>query len=210
MINSTKGGLLLLACALSLSAANDPSNSYNLPLRFGVQVIGAFPRQTLKSAGLRTGLGIGLFAENEPYPGTNLQTWASFIRYPQANQPPRDLLADYTAPDPLTLSANSFTLGVDAHLHLPRPGLRQVFVLAGVLASRYEFQSSSVTVVADPDGQPTSQPVRRTESTPFKLGLSVGAGIDLRKDWSFILRYTHVGLPGSNLDTVETCLEYRF
>jgi hypothetical protein len=210
MINSIKGGLLLLASALSLSAAGDPPDPDSLPLRYGVQLVGALPRQTLKNAGLGTGLGIGLFAENEPYPGTTLRTWVDFIRYPQTNHPPQDLLADYTDPDPLTLSANSFTLGVDARLHLTKPGLQRVFVLAGLLASRYEFQSSSANVVADASGQPATQIVRRSESTPFKLGLSVGAGIDLRDDWSFTLRYTHVGLPGSNLDTVETGVAYRF
>jgi hypothetical protein len=220
MIYSAKFGIpVLLATALVLPAApvpdagpdlSEPAEPAEASLRYGASLVAAFPRQALQTAKLRTGLGIGLFAESDPAPGTTLQTWIQFVRFPQADNPPQGVLNDYLDPDSLTVAANTFSLGVDARLHLPRPGLERVFVMAGLLVSRFEFQSSRVEMVTDASGQVVAQTVRRTDSTPFKLGLSVGAGVDLHKNVTLTLRYSHVPLPGLTLATLETGLSYRF
>jgi hypothetical protein len=217
MVHSSKFGIpALLAVTLALPAAAMPDASQGpadpsvIPLRFGAELVASFPRQTLQTAKLRTGLGIGLFAESEPAAGTTLQTWVQFVRYPQSDNPPPGSLGDYLDPDSLTVAANTFTLGVDARLRVPRPGMQRVFVMAGLLATRFEFQSSRAQMAPDASGQVAVQTVRRTDSTPFKLGLSVGAGVNLHRDVTLTLRYSHVGLPGLNLDAVETWLAYRF
>jgi hypothetical protein len=205
-------GPALVASALAAQAAAvDPAGSFPLiTTRYGIQVLAATPRQALQTAGLRTGFGLGLFAESETAPGIFVQTRLDFIRYPQANRPDPTVLPDYVRPDALTLAGNSLALGIDVRLRLHHPRLERLFLLAGVSATRFEFQSSSVVVVPGPGGRPVDQNVRSAETTPIKLGLAVGAGVDLGKDWVFTLRYTHLALEGGNFATLEPSLSYRF
>jgi hypothetical protein len=205
------GPVLVVSGLTAQAAAVDPAGPFPLvTTRYGIQLLASTPRQALQNAGIKPGFGIGLFAESETAPGIVVQTRLDFIRYPQGNHPDPSVLPDYVRADALTLAGNSLALGVDVRLRLPYPRLEKLFVLAGVSAIRYEFQSSSITVVPGPGGRPVDQNVRSAETTPIKLGLAVGAGVDLGKDWAFTLRYTHLALEGGNFATLEPSLSYRF
>jgi hypothetical protein len=175
------------------------------PYRWGVELLAAMPRQDFKGIDSRTGLGLGVFAENQLGSGVTLQTRFEFIRFPQTNSPQAAGIASWTAPDPLTLSADSAALGVDLRKGLALPGLPGAFVLAGLHIARYEFETSAASDVATGSGL-----YRYKDKTPFQLGFELGIGTSFSPDWALALRYTTVTIQSNSFATVETSLSYRF
>ena len=200
------GTLAALACAglPALSAAPDS------PGRCGFTLLAGLPRQDFRDLTGRTGLGVGVFAESELGSGTILQTRVDYLQYPQTNQPQAGAIAAYTVPGPRTLAANSVALGVDLRHPLPLPGLERGFALAGVLAIRYEFDTSGLNTLTDQNGLPIGGIRRYKDKTPFRLGLAVGLGFELYRGMTLTERYTAVNINGATLATFETGLSFRF
>jgi opacity protein-like surface antigen len=199
---ATRIALAVLAGACSLAASEGEGPE---PFRYGVQVLAALPRQDLKALDSRTGLGAGLFAENDLGAGLVVQSRIDFFRFPQTSQPNVSSIGSRAADGALTLSANSLAVGVDVHKHLAIAGLESGFVLAGVTCARYEFQTSAAV---ETDSGTVIQ--RFKDKTPFKLGLAVGIGYDFNATWSLALRYTSVSTDNTTFATFETGLSYRF
>lgn len=204
-------GVCALACASAFAAPPaEPGEFQEGPTRYGIQVLVATPRQDFQAAGSRTGFGLGLFAEAELAPGTVAQTRFDFIRYPQSNRPDTRFLPPEVGTGGLSLASNAVALGVDLRHYLGRLGLQRAFILAGVMGMRYEFQTSDAVVVPGPQGQPVATAVRAKDATPFQLGLAVGLGCDIDRNWAVTLRYTSMSYEGSSLATLEGGLSYRF
>lgn len=175
------------------------------PYRYGIRFTAAMPQQDLKSIDNRTGLGLGLFAENDLGSGMVVQARVDYLRYPQANQPSAGSIADLTLPNPLTVSTDSVAVGVDVQKHLLLGGQQDLFLLVGIAGYRYEFQTSAVT-------QQGSAAVltRSKDKSEITAGVDVGIGYSFAPDWALTLRYTTVAISHANLATFETGLSYRF
>lgn len=175
------------------------------PFRFGVRLLVSWPRQDFKDIDGRTGLGAGVFAENDLGNGTVLLSRLDYLRYPQAGTPGAAGIADYTVPDPLTLSTDSVSVGVDLRQRLPWPGLEGCFLLAGVTAARFEFETSTAEEV---DGETVI--VRTKDKTPFRVGFAAGLGWSFGRNADVTLRYTAVNTGGATFATLETGFGWRF
>jgi hypothetical protein len=198
--------LIVLACGATplTAAAPDPAS----PVRYGIRILAASPRQDFRNLGSRSGFGGGLFAETDVGSGWIAQTRFDYLSYPQNNQPGAGAIATYTTANPITLSADSASLGVD--LRHPVPGLPRLCGLAGVTAIRYEFQSSSVTTQVNQNGIPIPGIIRYKDKTPVKLGLAVGISFELWQGLVLAERYTSADINGTTFGTLETSLSYRF
>jgi hypothetical protein len=181
------------------------------PLRFGAEILYSTPRKDFQSATTKAGVGLGLFAENDLGSGNAFQTRFDYVRYPQINSPGTGL-SDFTGPSPLTLSMSSASVAVDLRHHLPTAGLEPVFVQAGILFIRYEFQTSTA-----PDTGPDAQGVnpaptlpRAKDSTPFKMGFDLGLGYNLTPDWALTVRYTSMTSASTTFATLDALVSHRF
>ena len=148
--------------------------------------------------------------EAELAPGTLAQTRFDYLRFPQSNRPDTRFLPPEVGAGGLTLASNAVALGVDVRHYLARLGLERVFILAGVMGIRYEFQTSDAVVVPGPGGQPVATTVRAKDATPIQLGLAAGLGCDLGRGWAVTLRYTTMSYEGASLATLESGLSWRF
>jgi hypothetical protein len=198
-------GLAALAGAGGPGRALRAAEGVGPAFRYGVQLLGAAPAQDFKNLDNRVGVGAGLFAENNLGSGVVIQSRLDYVSYSQYNQPAAGGIARYTIANPLTLSSDTLSVGVDLHKHLGLGEQDGWFVLAGASAIRFEFQTSGAvtqganTVVA-----------RYKDKTPLTLGLDAGFGYAFNPAWSLALRYTTASLDGTTLATVETGLSYRF
>jgi hypothetical protein len=197
-------------CAWALAPALAAQEPGPKPVHYGVRILSALPSQDFKQITGRAGLGAGVFAEADGPPGTVLQTRLDYISYPQTNQPGNPGSSSYIPPNSLTLSANSLACGFDVRYYLPYPALGRVFLLGGVSAIRYEFQTSSAGVLMDQNGIPFNGIVRSKGKTSLKLGVAVGLGCDFGNHWALAERFTSIDIDGTTLATLETSLSYRF
>jgi hypothetical protein len=204
-----------LLCALALAptlAAKDPEpDPVPDPVtHYGVRLTAALPRQDFQQLTGRTGLGLGLFAETQCAPGTLVQSRLDYISYPQTNAPGRSGASGYIPAAPLTLSVDSLSCGFDVRHDLPYRALKSAYLMAGVMAVRYEFQSSAAGILEAPDGTPSIGIIRYKSKNSLKLGWALGLGYELDDHWSLSERYTTVDIDGITLAAWETSLNYRF
>lgn len=204
--NRLAGALAGLACAWVPAF---PAEENPVACRYGFTLQAALPRQDLRDINGRTGYGFGVFAENAG-PGFILQTRLDYLRYAQTNQPLAKAVAEYTVPAARTLSANALSLAVEARHALPVPGLERFHALLGVLAIRYEFDTSGLDPLTDQNGLPVGGIRRYKDKTPVKLGLALGLGFDLSRGMTLTERYTAVDINGATLAAWETGLGFRF
>ena len=172
--------------------------------RVGVKVLGASPRQDFKDLDSRAGFGGALFVENGINDGWQVQSYISFIRFPQVTN------TTFRGASVLTLSADSAALGVDLHYHLPFRDLERVYLLAGLMGTSYEFVTTSASNQLNANLQPVGGSVTSKYRTAFQLGTAVGLGLDLSRNFSFGVRYTYVNVDGTAYATLETGLALRF
>ena len=206
--NPARLGFLL--CAWSLGAALAAQEPAQPSVYYGARVMAAVPNQDFQQITGRTGLGVGLFAETEWSPRTVIQTRADYVRFPQTNAPGDPGITKYILADPLTLSANSLAVGFDVRHYLPQAALERCFLLGGVTAVRYEFQTSATGILMDQNGIGVNGIVRFKGKTSLKLGLAAGVGYDFDDHWVLGGRFTTIDIDGVTLATLETSLSYRF
>jgi hypothetical protein len=197
-----------VALACSLARGADPDDPE--PWRYGVQVLAASPRQDFRSYSGRTGFGVGALAEATPTPGTVVQTRIDYIRYPQTNQPSSAGLPSLFPANPLTFSADSVAVSGDVHYHLPAKYLRSFYLLGGLTAIRYEFETSYATTQVDVNGIPTPGINRVKTKTSVKMGVALGFGYDFTSHLSLSERFTTLDIDGNTFGALETALSYRF
>ena len=204
-------GFLLCALApwLTAQAAEDP-DPRPTPIHYGVRLLAAYPGQDFRQINSRTGLGAGLFAETQWTPATLVQTRLDYLRYPQTNSPGDPGISSYLPDRPLTLSADSVACGFDVRHDLSQRSRNRVFLLGGVMAIRYEFQSSALGTLKDQNGIESAGIVRFKSKTSLKLGLAAGFGCAFDSHWTLAERFTTIDIDGVTLATAETALSYRF
>lgn len=193
----------------SMSKLSTPQTD-TFPLRFGVTLLAGFPASDLRTVDPHTGLGAGLFAESLPANGLVLQTRIDYLSFAQHDNPDVSSIPDLALPDSLTVSATLFDLGVEVRQDLPWRPVHRFFVLAGLLATRYEFQTSAASQVVDQNGLSQQAIVRGNQHTQITGGLALGAGLHLGPDWTVDVRYTTTRSNGANLTTWQTGLGVRF
>jgi hypothetical protein len=198
-------GWMLVLLAWGCRAAEPEAPA---PYRYGIRVLSATPAQDFRDVDSRAGFGGGLFMEAPVGSGWIAQTRFDYILYPQVNQPYLTPVSRYTLPNALTLSADSAGLGVD--LRHPVAGLKGLYVLVGMTGIRYEFQTSAASSQIDQNGIPIPGIVRYKERTSVKLGLALGAGLELYPGLALSERFTTVNILGTTFGALETSLSYRF
>jgi len=206
---SKKIGWALFVLAGAWAHAADPADA--APLQYGMRIISASPRQDFRQVISRTGFCAGVFVETPTGAGWIAQTRLDYIRFPQTNSPDTTLIPRYSTPDPITLNVDSASLGVDFRHALADSGLfARVYGLAGAMLIRYEFQTSAANTQIDQNGIPIPAIVRYKDKTSVKIGLAVGAGIELYQGLALSARFTTVDIFGVTFGTLETSLSYRF
>ena len=190
--------------------ATPPEADFPTP-RYGVQLYGARPQIDLRLMTTRTGQGLGLFMEERLTPTAVLQTRIDYVNY--AEQDFEAPVMGPMLPAPVTsLSANAASIGADLRRYLPYPGLRTVYVLAGMSAVRYEFRTLSTPApTLDENGLPLpSAPVEAKAKTSVKWGLAVGLGWELHPGYALTARYTYAAVSSINLAALELGLRASF
>jgi len=176
--------------------------------RYGLRLSAATPRQDFRDISASTGLGGGLFAESEVSPFTTLQTRFDYIAFPQNNRPNGAGIPAWTAPNPITLSANSTALGIEVrHAY---SGIPWFSLTAGLMGIRYEFDTSAASTLIDQNGLPVTGITRVKRKTPVKLGLSVGVAFEPFRGLVLAERFTTASIEGTTFATLEASLSYRF
>jgi len=199
--------LLALACACGRAADLEDA----APLRCGVRLTTCSPRQDFRSIISRTGLGGGVFVESPAGSGWIAQTRFDYLRIPQTDRPDATLIPAYSTPDPITLSVDSASLGVDLRHPVAEAGpFARVSGLAGAALIRYEFQTSSANTAVDQNGIPIRGIIRYKDKTSVKIGLAVGVSVDLWRGLALAGRYTTVNIDGVTFATLETSISCRF
>jgi len=206
---SKKFGWALFVLAGAWVHAADPDDPP--PLRYGVRITASSPRQDFRQIISRTGLGGGVFVEAPAGSGWIAQTRLDYIRFPQTNRPDTTLIPAYSTPGPITLNVDSASLGLDLRHALADSGpFARVCGLAGVTFIRYEFQTSAANIQIDQNGIPIPGIVRYKDKTSVKIGLAVGAGVELCRGLDLSARFTTVDIFGVTFGALETSLSYRF
>jgi len=172
--------------------------------RVGVKLLGASPRQDFKDMDNRFGFGGAVFVENAINDGWQVQSYLSFISFPQVAN------TTFRGASVLSLSANSAALGVDVHYHLPVRGLEKFYVLGGLMGTRYEFSAILSSNQLNADLQAVGGTVTTKYRTPFQLGTAVGMGFDLDRTFSLGVRYTYISIDDITYATLETGLSLKF
>jgi hypothetical protein len=192
--------------------------------RYGLRLLGASPRQDFRNVDGRTGCGAGLFVENDLDHSWRVQTRFDFIRFPQTSSSSTIGFLPNPLPDPaismpLTLSANKVEVGFDVNYHLPYPGLKGFYLLAGLSAVRYEAVYTWISGQVDPaTGTATGVITETKYKTPLALGMDFGLGLDINRTLSLEVRYTCANIGGAvtqgtvdrTFTTVETGLAIHF
>ena len=191
--------------------APDPKGDLERPPTYGLQVYLARPEFDLRPMVPRTGQGVGLFMETSLTPTSVLQSRLDYVNYGQT---------DFTTPQtwPLvppgvtSLTANAASLGADLRQYLPYPGLKRLYILAGMSAIRYEFRTlSTPPPTLDQNGLPLpTGPVATREKTSMKWGLAVGLGWEVLHGYALTTRYTYVPVSSTNLGGLEFGLRASF
>ena len=209
MIFSMRLGWRVLAlawtCGSALLAAElEGPQTYH----YGIRLSAATPRQDLRDLTARTGFGAGLFAEAEYSPSTTVQTRFDYLSYPQNNRPNASGIPAWTAPNPITLAASSTALGLEFRHAFA--GFQRFSLTGGLMAIRYEFDTSSASTLIDQNGLPVAGITRVKRNTPLKLGLAAGVGFELLRGLALAERFTTASIEGTTFATLETSLSYRF
>jgi opacity protein-like surface antigen len=180
--------------------------------RVGLEVLGSSPRQDFRDLDSRTGYGGALFVENDLGGGWRVQSRFDFLRFPQTTGGViNGLIPGQGTFQPLTLAADSSSLGAEAQYHLPYPGLTTFYLTAGLRAIRYEFTYTTVSNVQSPSSNlPTGTILNNKYRTSMKMGATLGLGLDLSRRLSLTFRYTYLDLSGTAFVTYETGLGVRF
>jgi hypothetical protein len=185
-------------------------NAVSARWRLGLELLGSSPRQDFRDMTGRTGVGGAVFLESAFPNGWRVQGRFEFIRYPQTSQASvGDLIPGMGPFKPLTLSANAAAVGVDLHYHLPYPGWRRTYLVAGIRAIRYELSYTTAGVVPDPV-TPVGVIQGHKYRTPASIGLDGGFGVDLNRHLAFTGRYTYTTVSGIGFATCDLGLSVRF
>ena len=199
--------ILVCACVQARAAEDGAPDPY----RYGIRVLSAAPRQDFRQVVDRAGRGAGLFVETGVGSGWIAQTRFDYLAYPQVDDPGTAAIASYVTPSAGSLTVNSAALGVDLRHPLPVSGwLGRFYGLVGATAIRYEYLSAATVTQADANGNPVTGVERQKNKTPFKLGVAVGAGVEIARGLCLAGRFTSVNIDGVTLGTFETSLSYRF
>lgn len=196
---------LAWACGSALLAAElEGPQTYH----YGIRLSAATPRHDFRDLTTRTGFGGGLFAEAEYSPSTVVQTRLDYLSYPQYNRPNASGIPAWTAPNPITLAANSTALGLE--IRHAFAGFQRFSLSGGLMAIRYELDTSGAGTLIDQNGLPVTGITRVQRNTPLKLGLAVGVGFELLRGLTLAERFTTADIEGTSFATLETSLSYRF
>jgi len=181
------------------------------PVTWGFQAYLTKPTLDLGTLMPRAGLGGGLFMEQHLTKTAIIQSRLDYVDYRRREDMATPNSFNLLPANVASLAANAASLGVDLRQYLPYPGLESCYVLGGLEAIRYEFQSVSPVVALDQDGLPLSAaPLETKTKTSMKCGGAVGLGYELGHGCALTLRYTYVPIDGSALAALAYGLRVSF
>ena len=190
--------LVLLALPTCLGAMQPEPD-----VHFGVQGSLATPRLDLQEATPRTGLGGGLFFEQDLDNGWSARVRFDYVNFPESTGLTSSRAASLVPPATFRVAANQVFLGAEVRKR-PFSGPFKKFFLLGALGGfRTEFETAAL-------GTQPGAILRDKEKSPMKLGFALGAGWQVCQPLSATVRYTSVTLDNLNLATLEFGLGYRF
>lgn len=187
-----------LALVPAVLLAEDPEPA----LHFGLQATLATPRQDLRDVTSRTGMGGGLFFEQDLDGTWSVRSRLDYLSFSQGTARITAGDAGFIPATAVQAAVNQTSLGAEVRLH-PKD-LSGIFFLAGACGSRLEFRS----VGPDPSG--VLSVLETKQKTSFKLGWSAGVGCTLFSACTATFRYTNLQIAGANFATAELGLDYRF
>ena len=195
--------VLFLAPACLLAEDPDP-----MPIRFGVQITGASPRQDFADISRKAGAGFGFFLESDQGDGWSCRSRVDYLAFGSSTV--KDSVASQTLLPERAQKATSnfFSIGAEVRYHVKV--FPKLVLLGGIFGGRMEFESTGPTGAVDANGTPIPGTFSIKDRTSFKLGYAGGLGFAIIPDLTLTVRYATTNLDGITLGTLEGGLDYRF
>lgn len=174
------------------------------PTHFGLQATASTPRQDFKGITSRTGLGGGIFFEQDLGDGWSVRARFDYLAFKEQPGRSQDYLQSFAAPDALKIAADQASIGAEVRMHVK--SMNHFFILGALSGTRLEFDTLTANTPAG------TQPaiIEEKQKTSFKLGLAGGAGWQFTPNFAVTVRYTTTSVNGATLATLEGGLDYRF
>ena len=182
-----------------------------VPVTYGFNLVWAKPLNDLQAMNPRTGVGFGLFMEENISKATVIQTRLDYRGFQETTNLPLANNFAFVPANVYALAEDSVAVGVDVRHSLPYPWLKACYILGGISAIRYEFRSTSLGTYVDQNGIALPNVViNYKDKTPIRFGLALGVGCNLGSHCALTARYTYVSMNSLTLATIESGLRVSF